>query len=272
MNQDQVKNLLLKLNDSTEDFKVIFSGKTSKKVNGLYYPDKKEIIIHNKNFTEDNSIIYTAIHEFAHHVHFCNSSVPVSSRSHTNEFWNIFHNLLFKAEDLGLYKNIFETNEEFKKLTIQIKQNYLFKNAQIMKEAGKLLIKAFDLCRIHKVRFEDYIDRGLMLNRTTADTMIKIYSLDINPEIGFDNMKIASRIKDPDERKKIENDFLDGKTHDMVKAELSSTKKPKETIKILEAEKKRIERTIKKLEERLESIEEKINEIKENEIIEGYGL
>ncbi len=261
MNRDQVKNLLLKLEGGIEDFKVTFSGKTSKKVNGLYYPDRKEIILHNKNFTDDNSIVYTAIHEFAHHIHFVNSAVPVSNRSHTSEFWNIFHRLLFKSEELGIYRNIFETNEEFKKLTKEIKENYLFKNAQLMKDAGRLLIRAIELCNEHKVRFQDYIDRGLMLNRTTADTMVKIYTMNINPEIGFDNMKIASRIRDAGERQKIENDFLDGKTHDMIKAGINNAKKPVQTIKILEAEKTRLERTIKKLGEKLETIREKILEL-----------
>lgn len=261
MNQEQVKNILIQLDNNVEDYKVIFSGKTSKKVNGLYYPDKKEIIIHNKNFSDDNSLVYTAIHEFAHHIHISYSTVPVSNRSHTNEFWNIFHKLLFKAEELGLYKNIFETNEEFNKLTNEIKNNYLFKNAELMKGAGKLLIKAVELCQKYKVRFEDYIDRGLMLNRNTASTIIKIHTMDINPEIGYDNMKIVSRIKDDKEREKIENDFLEGKTQDMVKSEISSKNRSAQAIDLLKEEKTRLERTINRLSKRLEVIVEKINEL-----------
>jgi hypothetical protein len=261
LNQEQVKNILIQLENNVEEYKVIFSGKTSKKVNGLYYPDKKEIIIHNKNFTDDNSLVYTAIHEFTHHVHISRSPIPISNRCHTNEFWNIFHKLLFKAEELGLYKNIFETNEEFNKLTNEIKNSFLFKNAELMKNTGKLLITAINLCQKHKVRFEDYVDRGLLLNRTTANTMVKLYTMDINPEIGFDNMKIASKIKDNEERKKIENEFLSGKTQDMIKAEISSKNKPTETIDILEAEKNRLEKTIDTLNQKLEAINEKINEL-----------
>jgi len=62
MNQDQVKELLLTLDKNVPDFSVIFSGKMSGKVDGLYYPDRREIIIHNKNFEEDGQLIYTAIH------------------------------------------------------------------------------------------------------------------------------------------------------------------------------------------------------------------
>ena len=46
MNQTQVKELLLQLKEDVEEFSVIFSGKKSKKVDGLYKPDSREIIIH----------------------------------------------------------------------------------------------------------------------------------------------------------------------------------------------------------------------------------
>ena len=68
MNQDQVKEILLRLNEDVEEFFVIFSGKQSNKVNGLYHPDTREIILHNRNFENDQLLMYTAIHEFAHHV------------------------------------------------------------------------------------------------------------------------------------------------------------------------------------------------------------
>ena len=264
MNQDQVKNLLLQIENDVEDFKVIFSGKVSKKVNGLYYPEEKEIIIHNKNFEDDNQLIYTAIHEFAHHVHISKSPIPVSNRSHTNEFWNTFHNLLIKAEELGLYKNIFQTNEEFVNLTKEIKESYLFKNAELMKDTGKLLIRAVNLCQLYSVRFEDYVDRALMITRTTASNMVKIYTMNLNPEIGFDNMKIVSRIKDEEERKKVESELIEGKTHNMVKAEIQSKKEPKDSKEILESEKIKIERTIERLNKKLEVITEKINELEVN--------
>ena len=71
MNQDQTKALLLQLEPQAPAFELIFSGKSSKKVNGLYKPETREILLHNKNFASDEELIYTAIHEFAHHLHFC---------------------------------------------------------------------------------------------------------------------------------------------------------------------------------------------------------
>ena len=54
MNVDQLKEKLLMLEPNAGDFLLVFSGKTSKKVHGLYKPETKEIIIHNKNFNEDH--------------------------------------------------------------------------------------------------------------------------------------------------------------------------------------------------------------------------
>jgi hypothetical protein len=262
MNQEQVKEKLLKLNRNIEDFSLIFSGKKSRKVNGLYKPETREIIIHNRNFSSDNPLIYTAIHEFAHHIHFTGSPVPISSRAHTKEFWGIFHSLLFNAEEQGIYTNIFETNEEFIELTREIKNNYLSKNGELMKDLGRLLIRAISLCEKHGIIFNDYIDRGLKLSKSTANTLIKIHTMDITPEIGFDNMKVLSQIKDPKEREEIEKAFVEGETADMIEVRLSKKSRPDDSIELLEKEKKRIIRTIESLNKKLAIITAKINSLK----------
>ena len=60
MNQDRVKEILLETADTELEFSVVFTGKSSKKVNGLYKPDTHEIILHNKNFANDNELIYSS--------------------------------------------------------------------------------------------------------------------------------------------------------------------------------------------------------------------
>ena len=159
MNQDQVMEKLLRLEEDIAAFTVVFSGKTSKKVDGLYHPEKQEIVIHNKNFSDDNALMYTAIHEFAHHIQFTQHEGQVTSRSHTVLFWDIFHRLLSKAEELGIYVNVFEEDSRFKNLTDQIKDKYLSVNGQVMKDFGKLLIQALDLCQQNHAIFEDYVDQ-----------------------------------------------------------------------------------------------------------------
>ncbi len=147
MNQDRVKEILLDLKSDVIDFSVIFTGKESTKVDGLYNRETCEILIHNRNFTDDNSLVYTAIHEFAHHIQFTEIDPERSSRAHTVSFWNTFHELLDLGESRGHYTNIFNSDEKFLNLTKQIKDQYLTENGQLMKDFGKLLVEAYDLCQ-----------------------------------------------------------------------------------------------------------------------------
>src|SRR4030042_5347219 len=200
MNQDQVKEKLIRLEPDVEDFTVTFSGKTSKKVDGLNKPESREIIIHNKNHEDDNILMYTAIHEYAHHIQFCRSATVVTSRSHTTVFLDIMHRLLFKAEEMGIYVNIFEKDPELVELAGRIRDNYLDANAVLMKNFGEILTEAQKLCMKKHASFDDFMDRVLKLPRATARTLIKIYGADIDPRIGYENMKTVASIRDDDIR------------------------------------------------------------------------
>jgi predicted nucleic acid-binding Zn-ribbon protein len=187
---------------------------------------------------------------------------PSERRSHTIAYRSILHKLLDKAEEEGVYKNIFETSPAFQELTKKIKDQYLVKNGSLMKEFGRLLIEALDLCHQHQTSFEDYIERVLTMQRTQAKSIMKIFALDMDPQLGFDNMKIASGIKDPEQRKKVEEMFYEGKSQDEARAFIREHKvKPDETYKHLEAEKRRIEKSLVKLQERLQEVEEKLQAI-----------
>lgn len=265
MNQDQVKELLLKLDSDAGDFSLIFSGKTSARVDGLYYPDRREIIIHNRNFSDDNQLVYTALHEFAHHLHHARSSVPVSSRAHTIAFWDIFHKLLFLAEKKGIYNNIFKKETRFIDLTEKIKKNYLTANGQLMKELGALLEQAAALCAELNVSFDDYVDRELLLHRGTAKMLVKIRAMDINPAIGYDNMKTVAGIRDDTARAGAEEAFAEGKTPDMVRAEFATRAKSGDSLAVLFEERDKIERSIDTLTRKLARIERRINDLKYEE-------
>lgn len=262
MNQEQVRDKLLMLNPEVSDFTVTFSGKMSKKVDGLYYPDRKEIIIHNKNFSDDNQLMYTAIHEFAHHVHFDKSSAPVSNRSHTRIFYDIFHRLLYRAEELGIYSNVFDKVEELRELTETIKKDFLVRNGQLMKEFGSLLLRARELCKKYNVSFEDYVDRALSLHRNEAKTIMKTSVLDLSPEIGYENMKTVAKIKDPDLRKGVESAFLENKTPDMIKAEIRPEREFETRLAFLEEEKRKIEDSLNRLTQKLAKIERDMDSLK----------
>jgi hypothetical protein len=266
MNQDQVKEALLSIEDAPLDFQVIFSGKKSEKVNGLYKPETREIIIHNRNFADGNLLIYTAIHEYAHHLHACSQGGKLSARSHTAEFWAIFHSLLEKAETLKVYKNVFADSPELADLTEAIRKDYLRENGSLVKELGMHLLRAHELCVAIGARFEDYIDRVLCIPRLTASTAIKMYQYNLNPQVGSDNMRFLTGIRNDDQRMAAEQALIRGKSPDAVKVAVRSrhsafSSEPptlEDQRTQLEKEKHRLERTIASLTKRLGEVEEKL--------------
>jgi len=256
MNQEQLKTALLYIEDAPLDFTVIFSGKKSKKVNGLYKPENREIIIHNRNFNDDNLLIYTAIHEYAHHLHACSQNGRLSMRSHTTEFWAIFHRLLEKAETIGTYKNVFSSSPELNELTNVIRQKYLKENGELVKQFGFHLLKAHELCLAIGGRFDDYIDRILRIPKSSANTAIKMYEYDLDTSLGADNMRFIAGIRNEDERLAAEKALINGKSPDTVKSE---SKKLELEPKIkLEKERTRLEKTIDKLSKRLGEVEKEL--------------
>lgn len=261
MNQDQVKEQLLSVQDASLDFTVTFTGKQSKKVNGLYKPETREILLHNKNFADDNLLMYTAIHEYAHHLHACSKGGRLGARAHTAEFWSILHGLLDKAEQQGIYKNVFDASPELQELTEAIRKNYLYENGNLVKELGKQLLKAHDLCSQIGARFEDYIDRVLCLPRTAAKVAMKMYQYNLNPSLGADNMKIVAGIRNEEKRMAAESALLSGKSPDEVKNTLARKPLPDDPAERLEKERIRLERTIESLKKRLEEVERELEEI-----------
>lgn len=280
MNQDQVRKKLLSIEDAPMDFTVIFSGKRSKRVNGLYKPDTREIIIHNRNFTggsggeeaDANLLIYTAIHEYAHHLHACARGGSLSARAHTSEFWAIFHGLLEKAEAKKIYIDVFsgsmggKESIELKKVTETIRKKYLTENGGMVKELGQLLLRAYDLCAAIGGRYEDYIDRVLRIPRQAAKLAVRMHQYDLNPETGPDNMRFLAGIPNEEKRQAAESALLSGKSPDMVKTALRresfSTDGDHESDGSrrlnLEKEKSRLERTIASLTRRLEEVEQEL--------------
>jgi len=262
LNNEQIKDKLLQIRDTDEYFEVVLSGKKSRKVNGLYKPETRELVLHNQNFRSDNELMYTAIHEYAHHLQFTASPVPISIRTHTGEFWSLFHGLLYDAERLGLYSNPFEEIEDFEELTRRIREKILSANGELMKELGELLIQAQKLCEKHHTSFTDYLDRVLRIPRTSANTIIKTKLLDIDPRLGYENMKTLTRISDPETRREAENALLRDMSPDMVKRTFLPVgkTKPADPLEQLVAEKNRLEKQIKRLQHKLEEISRRLAE------------
>ena len=263
MTNDQIKRTLLSLRKSDSDFSVIMSGKKSRKVHGLYKPDSREIIIHNKNFSNDNEMMYTAIHEYAHHLQFVTSLRPISVRTHTTAFWDLLHTLLFEAEEKGIYQNPFETIEEFRALTRQIKEKFLTPSGAAMKDLGALLVRAHGLCEKHGTSFSDYLDRVLALPRASANVIIKAHTLDLDPAVGFENMRSLASIRDDGAREEAQQELRSGKSPDMVKMKYGAGRPPAEPRAALEAQRERLERSIERMKKQLKEIEKRLRELEE---------
>ncbi len=261
MNQDQIKDLLLKIEETSLEFSVTMTGKKSNKVNGLYKPDTHEILLHNKNFTDDNQLIYTAIHEYAHHLQCETDGVLRSARSHGAAFWARFHGLLSKAENIGLYRIALEQSPDLVALTEEIRTRYLAENGRIMKELGRLLARAHVLCRDAGVRYEDYIDRVLCLPRAAAKTAVLISSMDINSSLGYESMKIVASQKTPELRSAAEAQFKAHKSPDEVRVNLTRRPEDEDHKERLEKERRRLEKTIAQLSARLQQVEESLSVI-----------
>ncbi len=261
MNNDQIKKVLLSLRETEHDFSVILSGKKSRKVHGLYKPETREIIIHNKNFQNDNELMYTAIHEYAHHIQFTTSAAPISVRTHTTVFWNLLHTLLFEAEEKGIYRNPFETIEEFKTLTRRIKEKFLAGSGTLMKELGRLLVEAHALCEKHGTSYPDYLDRVLGLPRTSAHLIVKAHTLDLDPVVGFENMRALAGIRDDGARAKAQEELRAGHSLDMVKAKHGGRTPARDPRAALQEERERIEKSIERLRRQLKEIEKRLAEL-----------
>ena len=251
--------MLLDIEASTLDFSVTLTGKGSKKVNGLYKPDTLEILLHNKNFTTDNQLVYTAVHEYTHHlVHEAEPEKVKGARVHNSAFFARFHALLDKAAEKGYYKLDIEASPELAALTKDIRENYLAKNGELMREFGLCLVKAQALCATASIRFEDYVDRVLCLNRSAAKSLTKIAALEIDPAIGYENMRVVASLPKEEQRKVAEAQFLQGKSPDTVRQTLRPAAIPSDPRKALEEQKKRLERTIQRLTGQLEQVEKRL--------------
>ncbi|MGC9312347.1 MAG: hypothetical protein ACP5IA_06605 [Sediminispirochaetaceae bacterium] len=264
MTNDQIKELLQNIRPCDVDFSIVQSGKKSKRVNGLYKPETREIILHNRNFTSDNLLIYTAIHEYAHHIHFCSDTPPRSSRAHTRQFRNIFHTMLNQAEEQGIYRGVFELDPRFAELTERIRSTFIEPHGSLMKEFGRALLEAEELCEEIGVRFEDYISRVLSVDRLEAQHIMRVSRSDLPAGIGYTNMKTLARIRDDEMRQEALEKLQSGYTQDMLREQVLVKKKdsrPEDPMETLTREKQRILKTIDTLKGRLEEIEKKMADL-----------
>ncbi|MBL8967689.1 MAG: hypothetical protein JNG85_11830 [Spirochaetaceae bacterium] len=259
MNQDQVKNALVSLRATKIDFTLIFSGKKSSRVNGLYKPATKEIVIHNRNFSSDNDLLFTALHEYAHHLN-CTEYEGASPRAHTIKFWSILHGLLSCAEASGLYRNPAK-EPEFDDTTEAL-QKLIADSGRIMREIGRLLVEAAALCEKQGARFDDYVMRVLKQTMPWARACMAAAGERIPEDLGAENIKTVAAIKNEDEREAAIDALRSDMSPQQVKVAMRASKEPGDVFERLEKERERITHTIESLAARAKEIEKQLKELK----------
>ena len=255
MNNEQIKELLISLEDTDKDFSVTQSGKESKKINGLYKPESFEIIIHNNNFTTENQLIYTAIHEYTHHLISCkykDKGEKLPARSHSTEFWAKFDDLLEIAVSKNLYKR--ERSELLSTLISEAKE--IDKEiVKLQKKLGLLLKEIEKKSEEENVRFEDVITHDLNMTRTTAKKCVE--SNLINSDCGQSELETILKTNSK-KRMEVELSISNGKTINQAKHN-STQSKESNPIDKLSKEKNRLEKTISQLQQRLEIVMEQLS-------------
>jgi len=89
--------------------------------------------------------------------------------------------------------------------------------------------------------------------------VVKSHLLDLDPRLGYENMKLVARVRDPEVRSKAQQALLEGESHDTVKEMAFARPAPEEeTLEALQSERAQLTRTIKRLEKRLELVNERL--------------
>lgn len=254
MNNESIKEMLLSLSECSLDFSVCMTGKESKTVNGLYKPDTHEILLHNKNFKNDNLLIYTAIHEYTHHLICCKNGSTSNGKVHTTEFWVLMDELLEKAVEKKIYKR--ERSEKLTNLINNARQIDC-EITQLKKKLGKILSEIQKESTEEEVRFEDVLTHDIGLKQSTAKKcMAAEICVPDDVSCGQDKMDVFIKAvkKDSSVKEKLKKAVSENKSAEQLNAIVSASPKNESQYDKLVKEKGRLEKTLKCLNQRYEVV------------------
>ena len=150
IDEQRIKDILLSIKSTEKDFFIVIKNKSNFHCNGNYNRSTNRITLYLLNHNSINRLIYTAIHEYAHHL-------MDKWVGHKTEFWEFFFELLEIAERKELYKCNINNNENLKKITTIIKHNNLVKNKKIFeKDLRSIFHIIYKLCEEIDIDFQYY--------------------------------------------------------------------------------------------------------------------
>lgn len=259
MDNEGIKQALLKLFPTKLDFTVTMTGKTSSRVNGLYKPDTHEILLHNKNFKTENALMYTAIHEYTHHLvteELEAAGLPLKGKGkcHDTNFWSKMDGLVDEAVRQGVYvrkrsSRLAKLTEEARALDREV--------AEMKRKLGEKLREIQSLSDEEGERFEDVLAHDLRIQPGTARKCVEA-SLASVPDkaLGQDELELAASAKG-EKASAAAKALASGKSLRQAKAAIAVNKPREEgAFERLKKEESRIEKTMALLGQRLETVRE----------------
>lgn len=260
MDNEGIKQTLLKLFPTKLDFTVTMTGKASSRVNGLYKPDTHEILLHNKNFKTENALMYTAIHEYTHHLvteELEASGLPLKGKGkcHDTNFWSKMDGLVDEAVRQGVYvrkrsSKLAKLTEEARALDREV--------AEKKRRLGEKLREIQSLSAEEGERFEDVLAHDLRIQPGTARKCVEA-SLASVPDkaLGQDELELAASAKGGKASAVALSALASGKSIRQAKAAIAANKPREEgAFEHLKKEESRIEKTMAQLGQRLETVRE----------------
>lgn len=269
MTNEEIKQILLTLEVADIDFTVTQTGKESKKVNGLYRPATKEIILHNKNFKSDNSLIYTAIHEYTHHLIESDrkkKGLPSLNKSHNTQFWAKFDDLI----DIATEKNIYiRKRSETLNLLIEEAKKLNKEIVELKCELGEILSKIHETAENEGERFEDIITHDLRKTRKSVRNEINLSHLNNIDGLSVDELDtVLIKVQQHKDISPVISELKSGKTINQTKYKTEDKKSENENqsdsqLEKLIKEKERLQKTIGQLKLRVVFVINSIESLKE---------
>ena len=97
------KDLLLTIYPCKFPFALVIKDDRPKKRLGTYYGKTRRIVLHS-GWADKYSPIETAIHEYAHHLHYTEFGKSKKKQApHGKEYWQIYGQLIWRAKMKGIY-------------------------------------------------------------------------------------------------------------------------------------------------------------------------
>jgi hypothetical protein len=263
MGPEEAKRRLLLLRRPLEDFTLVFSGKKSRRINGTYYPARKEIAINNLNFVgednelEENLLMSTAIHEFAHHLVDTELDQP-RSRCHTALFWSVFDDLAEEAERTGVCRlRPDEQTLELAEAAAEISRRM----AALQRELGAALKLAAESCKRQGISPDDLFRRKIKLTMASCKRAMEADSLGAPESVNMDQQAALLAERSPERRRAMAEGIREGKTVDQIKRPADRPASEPDDFGRLSGERDRLERSIMRLQIRLAGVQARLEEL-----------